>query len=174
MEQKDPLEIERKYLIRYPDPEVLEQLCSHKYVICQIYLKKTASLSRRIRSMETDGQTRYWYTEKEKISDITRIEREREITKEEYETLAVEMIPGSKRIHKTRYVVPAGEVNFEIDIFPEWKSQAFAEVELTSEEQEIHFPDFLDIIREVTSDGRYTNSSLARNGFPEEETTSVK
>ena len=36
------------------------------------------------------------------------------------------------------------------------------EVELDSENESFPMPDFLEIIREVTDDGEYTNRSIAR------------
>lgn len=52
---------------------------------------------------------------------------------------------------------------FEIDVYPFWTDRAIMEIELESEEQEILFPPAVQIITEVTSDKRYTNSSLARH-----------
>ena len=51
---------------------------------------------------------------------------------------------------------------FEIDVYPFWNDRAIMEIELDDEGQEIIFPPEIQIIREVTSDKRYTNSSLAR------------
>ena len=161
----EPLEIERKYLIRYPDLKLLEQICTGKASISQTYLVAEKKLSRRIRKMNREGQTVYWYTEKKKLSDRTRIERERIITEEEYLDLMKEALPNAATIRKTRYYLPSGDRCFEIDIFPEWTDRAFAEVELEYEEQTFLFPDCLEIIKEVTGDKRYTNKSLAKKGF---------
>ena len=43
------------------------------------------------------------------------------------------------------------------------------EVELENENADIVFPKIIDIIKEVTCDGRYTNASLSRNGFVYED-----
>lgn len=160
-----PLEIERKYLIRYPDLDLLERICTGKAAISQTYLTAEKKTTRRIRKMVRDGQTIYLYTEKKKLSDMTRIEREREITEEEYLELMKEALPKAATIRKTRYFLPSGDRCFEIDIFPEWTDRAYAEVELENEEQTFVFPDCLEIIKEVTGDKRYTNKSLAKKGF---------
>ena len=160
-----PLEIERKFLIRYPDLSLLEKICSKKISIVQTYLKSDGRSSRRIRKQECGGTTVCLYNEKERISDMTRIEREREISKEEYLELQKEAIPNSSVIYKTRYCIPSGVHCFEVDIFPQWSDRAFAEVELSDEAQEFEIPACLSVIREVTDDGRYTNKSLALNGF---------
>ena len=159
------MEIERKFLIRYPDLSVLEQLCSRKAEICQTYLISEPECSRRIRRREYDGKTEYWYNEKQKITNMTRVEREWPITEEQYQELLKEAIPGSGTIMKTRYDLPSGNLRFEVDIFPEWNDRAFAEVELDNETQGFTVPDCLTIIKEVTEDKRYTNKSLAINGF---------
>lgn len=49
----------------------------------------------------------------------------------------------------------------EIDLFPFWKDRAFCEVELAREEETVNLPPWLEVIREVTDDPRYTNASLA-------------
>ena len=163
--EKEPLEIERKFLIRYPDPELLERVCTKKISIVQTYLVSEKKMSRRIRKQECNGVTAYWYNEKERISDRTRIEREREITEDEYRELLAEAIPQARTIQKTRYCIPLGDLCFEVDLFPEWNDRAYAEVELKDERQEFAIPDCLTVIREVTQDRRYTNLSLAVNGF---------
>ena len=160
-----PLEIERKFLIRYPDTELLDQICTKKADIIQTYLISEKHISRRIRRIDCSGKTEYWYNEKIKLSDMTRIEQEHKIDENEYQDLMKEALPDAKTISKTRYNLPAGDLCFEIDIFPEWNDRAFAEVELEDECQDYIFPDCLDLIKEVTEDGRYTNKSLAINGF---------
>jgi len=165
----EPLEIERKFLIRFPDLQALETLCSKKAKISQTYLCSGPGKTRRIRRSESFGKTDcgvcHYYTEKEKISNITRIEREREITKDTYDQLMEEADPEAQTIHKTRYYLPSGDLCFEVDVFPEWKDRAFCEVELEDEAGTFEIPECLELIREVTDDPRYTNASLARNGF---------
>ena len=167
--EKGPLEIERKFLIRIPDLDLLEQLCAKRISIVQTYLATEKNMSRRIRKQECRGEIRYRYNEKEKVSAMTRIEREHEITEEEYQELMKEAVSGAKTIRKTRYVLPAGDLCFEIDVFPEWEDRAFAEVELKSEDQSFEFPSCLTLIKEVTCDSRYTNHALAINGFVYDE-----
>lgn len=165
----EPLEIERKFLIRFPDLKMLEEFCSKKARISQTYLQAVPGLTRRIRRSEIFGEAGsdvfYWYTEKEKITNITRIEREREITKEEYDLLMEEADPDARTIHKTRYNLHFQDLCFEVDVFPEWTDRAFCEVELDDESRVFELPKCLEVIREVTDDHRYTNASLARNGF---------
>ncbi len=65
-------------------------------------------------------------------------------------------------IRKTRYCLTYGTQYFEIDVYPFWKDQAIAEIELTDENEPICFPEQIKVIREVTDDEAYKNASLAR------------
>ena len=155
-------EIERKYLIRFPDRELLNS-CSGKTEITQTYLVSRDGRTARVRKRGLDGEYTYTHTQKARISDVKRIELEREISQEEYDRLLLDADPTRSVIHKTRYCLDYREQMFEIDVYPFWTDRAIMEIELESEEQEILFPPAVQIITEVTSDKRYTNSSLARH-----------
>ena len=51
----------------------------------------------------------------------------------------------------------------EIDTYPFWNHQAVLEVELSDEKQEIVFPAFLEILRDVSGEAICENRSLAEN-----------
>ena len=72
-----------------------------------------------------------------------------------------------RQIRKTRYCLSYEGQSFEIDVFPFWNDRAIAEIELRTEEQEITFPGFIKVIREVTGEEEYRNSALARIGAAE-------
>ena len=155
-------EIERKYLIRYPDRELLDN-CAKKTEITQTYLQSRGGPTARVRKRGLDGTYVYTHTQKTRISDVKRIELEREISEEEYTRLLEDADRSRSVIHKTRYCLDYREQMFEIDIYPFWTDRAIMEIELDDEGQDILFPPFIEIISEVTSDKRYTNSSLARH-----------
>ena len=161
----EPLEIERKFLIHHPDINLLEQICIKKLSIEQTYLVTEDNITRRVRKQESGCNTQYWYNEKERITDITRIERETEITEREYFDYLKDKLSGSNTINKIRYCISSGKHIFEIDVFKDWNKWAFAEVELQFEEEHYELPECISVIREVTHDKRYTNRSLAVNGF---------
>ena len=73
------LEIERKYLIRIPDQGFLKSLPSSS--IEQAYILNSEGRRERIRCRETDGVKVYTHTVKKRLSDLTRIEQENEISK---------------------------------------------------------------------------------------------
>lgn len=166
----EPLEIERKFLIRRPAEQVLERESVRRIDIEQVYLaRRQKGESRRIRQSRWDGETHYYYNEKVRLSPITRIERETEITGEEYAALCREADPARQTIRKTRWLVPAGELTLEVDVFPFWENQAFCEAELEREDQPVALPDWMELIREVTADEHYTNNAMAKHIPPEED-----
>lgn len=152
------LEIERKFLIAYPDIAFLESLkdCT-KADIVQIYTKDRV----RIRKWEENGNIRYIKTVKKKVSELVRIETESDITEEEFLRLKKLADPDRRPIIKTRYSYPYGGKLIEIDVFDFWQDRAFCEVELEYEDEEFTLPPFINVIKEVTGDKRYRNSALA-------------
>jgi CYTH domain-containing protein len=153
------LEIERKFLIKYPNVKSLLSMenCRVKE-ISQSYL----STGGRIRKIKEQGKTTYIKTVKKHITNLTREEKEWEITKEEYFSLLKDKKENTNTIEKTRYAVSLNGFIYEIDVFSFWKDRAFLEVELKNENQEFPIPDFIEIIKEVTDDKRYRNSALAK------------
>lgn len=163
-----PLEIERKFLIRMPDAETLRRNAVERIEIMQIYLVLTDGAdSRRIRRSRTAEAERFYYTEKVRLTDMTRIEREREITAAEWDELSAQADPRRRPVEKTRWCVPWGGHTLEIDVFPFWDDRAFCEIELAAEDETAALPDWIRVVREVTADRRYTNYSLALH-IPEE------
>ena len=162
MNSKLPLEIERKFLIEYPDTELLKELSKGNFSdISQTYLVGEKGTSERVRARTRDGVTVYTHNTKIKLSAMKRIELEDEVSKEEYEELIKRADPKCRTIEKVRYCVEFDGFEFEIDVFPFWSDKAFMEVEMPSEDTMVNLPDFVKIIREVTDDNRYTNHALA-------------
>ena len=155
------LEIEKKFLIKYPDTEYLKSISEYTDIE-QVYLESENGVSERIRKRGLDGNYLYYHTIKIPVTDMTRIEDERIITAEEYDKLKKRADKKYNIIYKTRYVIDYEGHTLEIDVFPFWKKQAYLEIELASEDEEFFVPDFLKIIRDVTEDKNYTNRALAR------------
>ena len=169
-----PYEIERKFLIKYPDIEYLESLPNcQKIDIVQTYLNSVSGKERRVRARGQNGHYIYYLTEKEPVSTGKRVEIERRLTQEEFVKYSMEADPNLHPIRKTRYCLSYNSVYFEIDVFPNWKNQAFVEVELHDENEIINFPEFIEVIREVTDDATYSNHELAKN-MPDEEIGKIK
>ncbi|MBR0040358.1 MAG: hypothetical protein IJP64_03160 [Oscillospiraceae bacterium] len=154
------LEIERKFLIRMPDASLLERLPVSE--IEQVYILTPEGARERIRRRDYGDRTVYTHTAKRRLSDLTRVEIEQEITAENYLELLPLADPLRGPIRKKRYLFDYDAQRFEIDVFPFWDDRALMELELENEKQEIRLPEAIEIIREVSSDGRYTNSAIAR------------
>ena len=66
-----------------------------------------------------------------------------------------------RQIRKDRYCLTYANQYFEIDVYPFWNDKAIAEIELSDENADIVFPDFIRVIKEVTYDDSYKNANLA-------------
>ena len=162
--EPEPMEIERKYLIRFPDLLRLEDLpnCS-KVDMIQTYLKtQEDGTESRVRQRGQHGNFICYRTEKRRISDVTRVEVDRRINIQEYISFLAEADPERRPIRKTRYCLTENNRYYEIDIYPEWKKQAILELELNSEDEEVVMPEGIKVIREVTGDPAYTNYGMAK------------
>lgn len=161
--EPEPYEIERKYLIEYPDIKWLESNPSCQRVeIIQTYLHSAAGEEVRVRQRGVDGNYIYFQTTKRKVSDVKRVEIERRLSQEEYLKLLMEADTTKRQIRKTRYCLTYENQYFEIDVYPFWTDKAIAEVELSDENTKIVFPRQLKVIQEVTNDDSYKNASLAK------------
>lgn len=157
-------EIERKYLIAWPDTDMLRaQPGCEVWDITQIYLKDgPEGQTRRIRRVLTGGREIYFRTFKRRLTALSAEEDEGEISAAEYERYALERDPGRAPIVKTRYRVPhAGHV-LEFDVYPFWTDRAIMEIELESEDERADIPDYVRVLRDVTGEKAYKNKQLAK------------
>lgn len=158
-----PLEIERKFLIEMPDLKWIEKNteCTIANIV-QTYLgKNEEGFGNRVRLMKIDGKVKYYHTSKKSVSGITRIELEKEISKNEYDKCLLK----KKKIislKKTRYIINWNGLKYEIDVYPFWTQTAILEIELKNEKQKFEIPDFIKVIGEVTNNLDYSNHSLAK------------
>ena len=158
-------EIERKFLIRMPDASFLQS--AEKDCIEQTYLLCQDG-SERVRKRSRRGKITYTHTQKKRITDLRRIENERVIREAEYQQLLSRADPGRRMIIKDRYCVDYMGQLLEIDVYPFYEDRAILEIELRDESQEIHIPPWIQLVRELTEDRRYTNASMAKT-IPFEE-----
>ena len=158
-------EIERKYLIRYPDIKKLQaQKGVEQWEIVQIYLTVSGpGETRRIRQVVSGGEIKYYKTFKKHLTELTNEEDEGEIDQLEYIHLCQEQQPGCKPVGKTRYRIPYEGHILEFDIYPFWDDRAILEIELEHENEGAAIPDYVQIIRDVSADPAYKNRSLAEN-----------
>ncbi|MBO5857494.1 MAG: AAA family ATPase [Clostridia bacterium] len=161
--EPEPLEIERKFLIEYPDIDWLENLPNCKKIeIIQTYLKSGENEEVRVRQRGMNGNYIYFKTIKRKVDDLKRIEIEKRLSKDEYLTLLMEADTEKRQIRKNRYCLMDNNQYFEIDVYPFWNDKAILEIELSDENTGIVFPERIRIIKEVTDDENFKNASLAK------------
>lgn len=162
--EPEPFEIERKYLIEYPDLQKLENMPNCRKVdIIQTYLKSMNGEELRIRQRGEKGSYVYSKTLKRSITGAKRVEIEERLTQDDYLQLLMEADPEKYQIRKTRYCLTYENQYFEIDVYPFWKDRAIAEIELRDENAAVIFPKEIRVIREVTEDENYKNAALAVN-----------
>lgn len=163
-----PFEIERKFLIRMPDLDWLSANADSSQITQTYLTNKESGTSERVRCRKSESGVVYTHTKKTRITAIRRLEIEEEISREDYDRFLLRADPARRTIEKTRYSLRQNGLLYEIDVFPFWSDRAFLEVELTHEDQPLIWPEGIMCVREVTDDGRYTNSALARS-IPQEE-----
>ena len=159
-----PMEIERKFLIRRPDPDALARRPNCRMVdIVQTYLKPDDGADEvRIRQRGADGSYIYFKTRKRRVAGARRVEVEERLTERQYLTLLTRADPSCRPICKQRFCLTENGLYYEIDLYPDWPDQAILEIELRDEAQPIVFPEDIEVIREVTGEEAYTNHALAR------------
>lgn len=163
-------EIERKYLIQFPDIKTLQaQRGAEQWEIVQIYLTVPGpGETRRIRQVVSDGEIRYYKTFKRRLSDMSNEEAEQEIDQLEYIRLSQEQQPDCRPLNKTRYRIPYMGHVMEVDIYPFWTDRAILEIELEHESEGAAIPEYVRVIRDVSADPAYKNRSLAEKVIYEE------
>ena len=150
-------EIERKFLVL--NDEFKKEAFKNERII-QGFLCSVPERTVRVRLLGEQGFLTVKGIGNE--SGTTRFEWEREISRQEAESLLEICEPGI--IDKERYFVQVGEHIFEIDEFAlENKGLMMAEVELKNEEDSFEKPYWLG--EEVTGQNKYYNSCLVKNPF---------
>ena len=162
--QPVPIEIERKFLVKMPDIEKLvSEYRAVKIDILQTYLMSNdTNEETRVRQRGQSGEYTYFFTKKKEISNMSRVETGGVITQHEYIDLLMNADTALKPVRKERYCFVSDNLYFVLDVHPFWRDYAILEIELTRENQEIAFPTFIDVIREVTDDLRFRNRSIAK------------
>ncbi len=161
MKHDTPLEIERKYIIEMPSARFLKR--GVMWRITQTYLApEKEGENRRVRRSECRGQVVYTMTTKRRVDDRTCYEDEQLLDQMSYLAHATEARLDSAPVEKVRYAVPYRGHIFEIDVYPFWSDYAVMEVELTDPNETFEIPPEVVVVREVTTDGRYKNTNIAR------------
>jgi CYTH domain-containing protein len=159
-----PQEIRRRFLVDYPDIDMLEALADcHREEIEQVYLHSAEDEEIRIRRSEREDGEMFYLTRKKTDGIRVHLEAEGRLSEREYRQFLANADPARKPIRKTRYGLSWEKQFFEIDLYPFWDDRAVVEVYLRYENEQIKIPDFLHVQKEVTGDKNYEVSWLARN-----------
>ena len=162
-------ETERKYLIAMPEEALLEQYAAARWELVQVYLRAPLGVTARVRQVTDGAETRYYYTEKRRLSPLSAEESERELTALEYMRMFLQADTELRPIRKRRWRIPYGGHMLEIDVYPFWDRTAVLEVELGDEEETAELPEWVTVLRDVTDDFRFKNVSMARTVPPLED-----
>jgi CYTH domain-containing protein len=146
------VEIERKFLV---DHEKWGRLEKPDYIhYRQGYLLSNGKETIRVRISDKEG----FLNLKSKISQMSRKEYEYKIPLQD----GIEILKAftDRGTEKVRYkIFFAGKI-WEVDVFMgDNKGLIVAEIELESEDEKFEKPDW--VTKEVTDDGKYTNSNLS-------------
>lgn len=127
----------------------------------QGYLARTDRISARVRVEDDRSAT---MTLKSAQPGIARSEYEYAIPVED--ALELLELRQGKLVEKTRHIVEAGGMRWEVDVFAgELAGLVLAEIELPDTDTHFERPDWLG--REVTHETGYYNAALAMAGLPE-------
>ena len=161
-------EIEYKYLIKRPDIDTLTSMDGCRQItIIQFYLTSSPGEERRVRQLEESGNRTFVKTTKHKTGErATRLEEEEVISFAEYTKLIrQEADPDCQPVIKTRYRIPQPNgLALEIDIYPSNEKYAILEIEVPNNETKVDIPEPIVVVRDVTSDSRFKNRQIAKNG----------
>lgn len=168
MKNTVPVEIERKYVIKIPD--IGELMRQGDYTVSRIeqtYLESEEGVTHRVRKRVYEDREVYTETKKMRIDKISSYEDEREIDGGEYLRLIERIKKGTRTLLKTRHTFRYSGQIFEVDIYPEWTSSCIMECELLSRDTEVELPSFINVVKEVSGDKKYSNASMSQK-FPDE------
>ena len=159
-----PLEIERKFLIKRPNIEIISKL--YPVAVCDILQfwvsgnnTDVNGVERRVRRYGIDNNYSYYFTTK-KPYNSGRIEIEHRITEDEYLNF---LSDSSTKLEKKRYCIVYNSQYIKLDVFDFDSDKALVEVELTDFRSEVKLPDVFEVIREVTNEEDYLNSKIVLN-----------
>jgi adenylate cyclase len=147
------LEIERKFLVNGE----FRHLSVRCYEITQAYLSVDPDKTIRLR---ITGEKAFLTVKTPlKPGSFIRNEWEYVVPSDDAWEMLMICVPG--KIIKTRYIIPAGERKFEVDVFHGGnEGLVIAEIELKSESETFEKPDWIG--EEVTGNPAYYNSNLIK------------
>lgn len=160
--EPEPLEAERKFLLGSFDPAMLPAHAAAVDIV-QTYLVGDPGLSERVRARGQNGYWAYTHTIKEPRGPGISAERERRISRGEYEGLLIRRDTGRLPVYKTRHCFAHEGHYCELDVFLGHRSGLVVlEIETPAEDRRVSLPPYLSIVREVTHDPSFASYMLSK------------
>ena len=152
-------EAKKKYLIELPEASILEKM--KKVEIYQSYLKCDDDEKIQIRK-RGEGEDFIYSQIKTRIQDNQIIKAEKRLTQAEYQDKLVDVDQTRKPLHRTRFCFSEQSQYMEIDIYPFWNDKAILSIDLSKVDDEVHLPNFVKVIEDITNKKEYLNSELSK------------
>ena len=156
-----PIEEERKYIV-----EVVGELpeCINSE-ITQTYLVAEPGCEVRLRRRGWEGKYVNVHTTKKRISEKERLETERQISNNLYNSLLQQADPYRQTIHKMRKSFIWKGQYFELDTYLKPVSDlVILETKGVASDESVKFPPFLRVVEDITGHKKYYNYNLALKG----------
>lgn len=161
------IETEKKFIILKPDDNVIKaQEGFTESRIVQIYISDP-EFTHRVRARRYGDRIEYTENTKKRISSMSSVETEFEITEERFNELAEQIEPNSHPLRKRRVTFLSSGKTFELDYYDFWEKTCVMEIELNSEAEHFNIPSFINIVADVTDDKAYSNHTMAHK-IPDE------
>ncbi len=154
------VEIERKWLVRELPEEELGDAPADR--IAQGYLAVGGDNEPEVRLRRRNERTLLTV---KSSGGLARVEEEIEVDERTFDSLWP--LTESRRVEKTRHMIPHGDATLELDVYEgDLDGLVVAEVEFASEEASRAFDPPPWLGEDVTEDGRYKAKRLAVDGAP--------
>ena len=158
LELPQPIEEERKYIVEL----VGEMPDSIESEITQTYLVAEPGSEVRLRRRGWDGKYVNVHTNKKKVSGSEEIVTERQVSNALYESLLQQADPYRQTIRKLRKSFIWKGQFFELDTYHgHLEGLVILETKGIANHEDVKFPPFLKVIKDITGDMEYYNYNLA-------------
>lgn len=158
LELPQPIEEERKYIVEL----VGEMPDSIESEITQTYLVAEPGSEVRLRRRGWDGKYVNVHTNKKKMSGSEEIVTERQVSNALYESLLQQADPYRQTIRKLRKSFIWKGQFFELDTYHgHLEGLVILETKGIANHEDVKFPPFLKVIKDITGDMEYYNYNLA-------------
>ena len=158
--EKQQIKKQEKYLISLKDSDINYIINNSRIQrIKQTYLLSDLNTEKRLRKVEFEGETSYYYSVFKTLEDGTKsIISEKKISEQEYNNLLEFKDNNFNEINKMRYFFTYDEEYFNLDIFDDNDEYGLLEINTSSS---VKIPKYIQIISTVSDNIYYTNKSLA-------------